>query len=567
MNHRSILLIAIPLFVGSVLPIATAQENVWHRVDVFRSLDGWTGDTAAWNVQDGVIRIDTRAYDQVLASPWWIDTSEPWNLEVDLRGRRAGMFFALDDRGSKALSHMIRFEDRTILVGRFNGGGEFTATSTLDVHIDPDLWTRLRLTIDPRRDRATIYVNDTFVGIDSQLVFPSGWVGLQASDGLAEFRSITVRGAAASTSTRTVQKGERPRLAHVAFVESHGPSVCVFDATRKIWMTLRNDGLVQRTHSARREPEPVTMAIVGTRQYRIDGSRIMVTRPRGTKPIDSLTSRVGGPYSIALTPRAMLVSDQTVNAVLEFDLQGTYLREHRARSIGGFRAPRGMAVLDDGRVAIADYDRVVLIQPGKDEPTLVIRPQEDGSLRLRRSDNRPLRSVSMLEDEAKVTIELDGSARIVGLASLHTARVRYSPAVETVPSSFSSSRPVPVTSPPADRSTMSVRRLRILYLVYCSIDYRGTYPREQFPHIPDGRTLTDEEVGSLRTAIEFNREFFFRNSGCRLSLDFDFFVVDRPLALSEVGDRDPYWLDPRDRVGHDVDSAALRFGRLPISYD
>ena len=85
MNHRSILLIAIPLFVGSVLPIATAQENVWHRVDVFRSLDGWTGDTAAWNVQDGVIRIDTRAYDQVLASPWWIDTSEPWTLEVDLR--------------------------------------------------------------------------------------------------------------------------------------------------------------------------------------------------------------------------------------------------------------------------------------------------------------------------------------------------------------------------------------------------------------------------------------------------------------------------------------------------
>jgi len=109
-------------------------------------------------------------------------------------------------------------------------------------------------------------------------------------------------------------------------------------------------------------------------------------------------------------------------------------------------------------------------------------------------------------------------------------------------------------------------RLPVMCMVYRTISYSEVYPPDRFPRIPWGRTISDEDLDYLRAACRFNSTFYFRNSGCRLMLDFDFHVVEDTLYLGDVGDKDPYWLSLTDRVTRDFEHAATALGKGPEEY-
>ena len=155
---------------------------------------------------------------------------------------------------------------------------------------------------------------------------------------------------------------------------------------------------------------------------------------------------------------------------------------------------------------------------------------------------------------------------IKGLLPLQRYSFHYSPALKTIPAAASRSRLCRLVTPPSDSSMMAYTRLPLMYMVYRTISYRDRYPKTLYPDVPDGRTLTKEEIEYLRQGTAFNQEFYFRNSSCRILLDFDFYVVEDTLWLGDVGDRDPYWLSPNARVTRDFETAAASFGKKPEAY-
>ena len=97
-----------------------------------------------------------------------------------------------------------------------------------------------------------------------------------------------------------------------------------------------------------------------------------------------------------------------------------------------------------------------------------------------------------------------------------------------------------------------------------TISYRDRYPEAEYPQVPWGRTLSNDELEYLKTeATKFNTDFYFRNSSCRVLFDWDFYVIEDTLWLSEVGESDPYWLSPNDRVEKDFEKAAASFNKSP----
>ncbi|OGU64773.1 MAG: hypothetical protein A3C56_03765 [Ignavibacteria bacterium RIFCSPHIGHO2_02_FULL_56_12] len=548
------------VFMGSSLTVA--QQSTWLDQAKFDARH-WHTVEKGWLLTDSLISLDTRLYDQLFAHDLFLPALRPWAMEVVLKGRRAGVFFSLHRRDSKAVSQMVRFDDQTILAGYFNGAGEFTATSTFTTAADPSDWNTLKIEVDPDEHSFAVFVNGTFAGKDSSLRFMSGYIGLEGSDGIAGFRSVRVTGTAPYTRGEPPLKRSHPNLAHLSGLESHGEYICAFSREFVRWITLDRTGSVVGIHSADVEPVPVDSVRLGRRTFVIDGPRVLAYDDR-LRLIDSLTDRTSAPTSLLATRHALLVADPGANGILEYSPGGAYVRMYTASAIGGFTAPSAMALLPSGEVAVTDYNRIVLIRPGKDEPEIQIQANANGTADVRRTDGVPFAISS--DDIPSITTFRTGRVSLSGLAPLSTYSFRYSPAATTIPPRSGRSRLISFSTPSAESGVMAVRRLRLLYVVYRTISYRDVYPASKYPHVPDGRTLSADDISYLQQATEFNREFFFRNSACRFALDFDFHVVEDTLWLHEFGDHDPYWLEPRERVARDVEKAALRFGRSPTDY-
>ncbi len=128
-------------------------QTMWFQddFDVPQLSSQWHPVTGAWQVKDGILAVTTREYDALAASTFYTYPLTPYAIEVRLRGIRAGVYFSLDDTTTKNYSHMVRFDEKSILTGYFNGAGEFVATNMFDVPAAPKEWTTLKVVVDPER--------------------------------------------------------------------------------------------------------------------------------------------------------------------------------------------------------------------------------------------------------------------------------------------------------------------------------------------------------------------------------------------------------------------------------
>jgi hypothetical protein len=569
-----------------------SRGSVWFADDFHQGrTTPWKTVSGEWQQTDSSMSISTNSYDHFLACPTYVYGFKPCTIEASLRGPRAGIFFNLDDTTSKALSHMVRFEEKTLLAGYFNGSGEFVATSSFDLPRAATDWTVLRVDLDPEHRRYTIAVNDSVIGVDTVLRFPSGFAGLQGSDGISEFRSFAIRGEEPQGDLPALEPGRVVPLRHIRLFRNGG-RLAVYDPERRSYLHLDKEGKLLRARPAKQAPRPPLIASSGERTYRIRGATVLIEQPRGTV-IDSITERLMAPSAIVVpNDTSLYIADAGANAVLLFDRNGRFVQSFDAPANGGFTALHGMQQYDHKTLVAADYDRLVLVPISMDEgkpvvsalsPTGVEVTWPCGGTRMIESApggnpeyGRPAEgSLNFAADGGEWTttagaLSQDWRSRVVrleGLLPLHRYSFRVTPVYGTIPPPTTSSREYRFTTPPDDPAAMALTRLPILCMIYRTISYGDVYPADRYPRIPRGRTISDDELDYLRAACTFNSAFYFRNSGCRMMLDFDIHVVEDTLFLRDVGAADPYWLSLTDRVTRDFEHAAAVLRKTTEHYN
>jgi hypothetical protein len=546
-------------------------EEHWFRQEFPgpTSPDGWNLKGGEWRTTDSGLAISTKDYDRLAAGPFWCHASSPYTVTVTLRGDRAGVFFAIENRASKALAQMVRFEGRNLLSGYFTAAGEFVATATLEAPRRATSWTILAVAVNPERGTITISVDGVTAGVDTLLRYPSGFVGLQASEGESFFRNLTVTGPAGARTPVRHRPGETVRFAHVSRVRTEGNHLEVFRPELRLAQTIDRNGLLVRERQS--EGQEMDSAARASGAYRIESGLLL---RRGNGRPDTIRGRLVSPEALAPAgPGAVFVADPGANAVfLVRDRE--VVRAYRASGIGGFKAPRGLAVVDAKLLAVADYDRIVQIPRSLEETEPTVTPLSGNSVRLAWRGTSVPGNAAYAPDGARASwrsapVRAHGESAGVTLTGLlpgtrYSARI--APLVETIPPGRGNSSVVRFVTPPAERGRMLLTRLPVLCMVYRSVSYEDRYPARLYPRLPRGRRMTDGEIDTLRRACAFNTEFFFRNSGCRVVLDFDVHVIEEPLLLGEIGSADPYWLEPNARVTADFERAAAALGRTPQSY-
>ncbi len=561
-------------FALSYIPLQA--QSIWFQDDFRRSDPGplWTAATGGWNIKENILQIAAKDYDDLFASSCYAGAIRPFSIEVTLRGIRAGVYFSLDARSSKALSHMVRFDEKSVLSGYFNAAGEFTATNTFDSPKMPTEWTNLRIDIDPGKARYWVSVDGELVGVDTSLVFPSGYIGLEASDGLSEFKSIHVSSDGPQEVESVPKKGAKVSFAHLAYVRAHGSALEVYQPELKQMMRIDSVGSLLSSQP-RSEPPPMQKQVrLDGKTFSIVGKRILVTSGAGAL-IDSITDRLVSPTSIAAHSGKLYIADPGARVIFQYTSKGDLQNTIGAAGIGGFKAPRGLAFYGKNTLVVADYDKLVFLDDDASSPPSAASGNDATTCLITWTTN--------VSGPAWLEVAADGgfyhrhaaraidqgqrrAVRLSGLDPLTQYSYRYGPALKTIPESFSSSRIFRFSTPPSDTGMTSLTRLPVMCMIYRNINYRDKYPRDRFPQLPDGRTLDSADLQYLRQSIESNREFYFRNSGCKVVLDFDIFVVEDTLWLRDVGETDPYWLSPNVRVTRDFERAARVLGKNPKDY-
>lgn len=555
-------------------PVSAQEQHIWFTEAFQSGTSMWHALSGEWKFTPGVASITSEHYERILASTFATHGEGPWTIEVSLRGAHAGIVFGLEDTSAKAFCHVVRLDENSVLSGYLDAAGGFTARDVFFVSRSASDWTTLRVDVDPPGGTYDVLVNGVKVGTDTSLLFPSGHIGLEGSDGSCEFRSVTVRGLTRHPAAREFKRGAHVHFTHVSFIRGGRNNVVIYNVETQSYQAFDMQGKLLRQQKAPRPRDPGPSARANGLQYTADREGITVSDgARGV--IRKIPLPFGLPSSMLVDRTgAMYVADGARHALVRVSADGELAGTFTARCVGGLLGPRGMDFYGSDEIVIADDNRIIFI--GRDlRDSVEIRAQ--GARTLSVSWNavgtrRPLvRYAPDFERGLEAEAQYDrhtgvASAELHGIREATRYSVVVSNALRVIGSDEVFSAPYRWVSAPGDSSMMMVARLPLLYMVYRNISSREKYPAAIFRGVPTGRSLTSDDIAYLKEACRFNREFFFQNSFYRLVIDFSFAVIDDTLHLGEVGSSDPYGLAPSERTTRDIERASRSFGRHPSDY-
>lgn len=344
------------------------SQTTWFADDFENSFESyWHAASGDWISGDGVIEIAAEDNDRLLAARYYLFDTASYAIEVRLRGKRAGLYFCLDDTTTNALSHMVRFEGDSVGCGYVNGAGEIIATRRFAFAPSAD-WRILRIKVNPGERSYSIYVDGDSLGT-AELRFPSGYVGLHASAGDVEFDEIEIVGAQKPLPPKPPSIGESVRFNHVRYVRSLGRNVVIYNPELGLLQTLSPDGKLVRQEPAESSGPGRTGAFHEGRIYSIAGDKIVMS-DLSSAETDTITERVVAPSQLLVDENGVLfVADVGARAILRFDAENRLVTAFSAHSIGGLLAPRGLSFHREEGLVIADYDKLVFINRSLQELT------------------------------------------------------------------------------------------------------------------------------------------------------------------------------------------------------
>lgn len=155
---------------------------------------GWRVIRGVWVAEEaGLRQMATDEFDQAIVyEPRRFDT---YAVDVDIRHLQnvgGGLYINMQDAGSTARSHMIRFETdgAAMFWGHFNDVGEFSGQGFANIDIDPSQAQRLRVAV--HNDSYDVILNDRVLAESLPLFHRGGHVGLMATEADVRFERIMV---------------------------------------------------------------------------------------------------------------------------------------------------------------------------------------------------------------------------------------------------------------------------------------------------------------------------------------------------------------------------------------
>lgn len=286
------------------------------------------------------------------------------------------------------------------------------------------------------------------------------------------------------------------------------------------------------------------LAFVDTRLNRI---HLLERDGEGWREVSEFAAPAGELRGMALAPASVLLAVD--NAVVKLSHRGKVQARQDFAVLGGVH-PQRLAVQGKA-LYIADFagGRVVHADTSLQVPELAYSFAGDGTLALKwRSPVRNdgwVRLFSEGQLPRTVPARRAGDhfvARVTGLPPSRLYQVEFAPHLATLPADTTPARQQAIMTPPP-AGTMAYMEIPAAVLLFANvIDSANVQP--DWPAIPP---LDTGEIERIRAQFDDARYFYWMNSGMRLHLALDFFVID---SLHERGAifGDAWYYPPRDGI-------------------
>jgi hypothetical protein len=247
----------------------------------------------------------------------------------------------------------------------------------------------------------------------------------------------------------------------------------------------------------------------------------------------------GAVRGIALGPDAVFVAVDTV--VRKFDLTG---REIASLDLGMLNRllPQRLSVVGD-QLYIADFvgDRIIEADTELTSPTLQHEFANDRlDLSWTSAFRTPGRVEVRIDEQLWETQEgpagNDHQFSFAGVEPSTLYRVRYTPGVSTIPQTNGLSREMVFMSPPPTGQT-HFREIKGAVLLFTDV-IDTSRVTDAWPEQPP---LEQAEVQRILAQVEDGRRFFWMNSGMRLHLDLDYYIVNDAKERAELFGSSSYY--------------------------
>jgi hypothetical protein len=391
----------------------------------------------------------------------------PIRIDVQLSGSGATVLFGLDDTVDASVGQFVRIADGMIEAGRLRGTSAVELTGRASLPPSDDGWISLSIRINQPASTYDVLINDTLAMERQELVCPGGWIGLRAPDASGSFRHLVVR--QQPIVGQAARRGPEMSVHRLRYVRAGAGNLVVHDPERNLLLAMDLKGKVLKSAPPRFPVRATTEASAGGKTYRISNGRVTVTPGNGADG-SSRTDTIGGPitHAVALVADrdgSVYVTDAGDPGVHQIGPGGRVVRTWKARLLGGFIAPHGIDLLGTKELAVADYDRVVILAKGKDEENPEITPGSKSVVVEWTLPSAVAPYAEVSEDGVawrRVTGESPaggGKARVVigGLEPATTYLVRFGPVVKTIPVSAGVSRPQEASTLWRDPSSAEAR--------------------------------------------------------------------------------------------------------------
>jgi len=249
----------------------------------------------------------------------------------------------------------------------------------------------------------------------------------------------------------------------------------------------------------------------------------------------------GAARGLALTDRHLFVALD--RRILRYDHQGQMTGTLDLKPMGQVY-PQRLAI-DGATLYIADYfgDRIIVADTALTSPQLTHTfSSEDATLNItwKSSIAAPAQVEIRTEEKewARKTEQRPATQHTFtfdGVQPSTRYHVRYAPLLRTIPEGPGFSREVALMSPPPE-GKMAYVNLKSAVLVFANVA-----DEKQAEGWPKSEPLPQATIDHILNEIQDGRRFYWINSGMRLHLDMDFFVVEQPLKLGKVFQDSPYY--------------------------
>lgn len=247
----------------------------------------------------------------------------------------------------------------------------------------------------------------------------------------------------------------------------------------------------------------------------------------------------GAARGLALTEHDLFVA--LGSRILRYDHQGQMTGTLDLKPMGQVY-PQHLAV-DGARLYITDYfgDRIIVADTALTSPQLAPTFGKDGTLHLtwKSATAAPAQVEIRTENEERMRLADERPATnhafiFDGIQPSTRYHVRYTPLLRTIPEGTGISRERVLMSPPPE-GKMHYVNLKSAVLLFANF-----VDEKQAEGGPEPEPLPQATIDHILDEIKDGRRFYWINSGMRLHLDMDFFVVEQPMNLGEVFQDSPY---------------------------